>query len=435
MKKFTLIFLIIHLLSYSPALLSIKKIISVNATNNQSSFHPSIPIDLIIEIDKDEYSSLATMLEEDILPSTLRIIFHESSPEDKKKVINLLTDAGYISLDKNANNNLIFTLDETLLTTYRSISQPHTRGIKITIGKFSGPPKLLSKGMHAYRVKDFEHTAVKTEYNAYKLLKEHPIDNVSYVAIPWVHLIKMRRLNRVPNIKLKGEAFTICQHIRYAQILPHLERIGINVLFTPHASKNKETYKSIKILPFPFNAVNGINPAPQKDLLYSFIGYNTHYTRNEIFTIPTQDNALIKKRSNWHFHQNKTQEEQEQEKKEYQDALARSRFSLCPRGTGAGTIRFWESLQAGAIPVLISDDVCLPEGEIDWDKCIIRIAEEDVDTINDLLNSIPPEKEKEMRENCLKAYTLFSGKNLVRTIREYYANEALNGRCIARNSS
>jgi len=264
--------------------------------------------------------------------------------------------------------------------------------------------------IHEYYTVFFPRDIVDTEYTAYKILKKSPIQDVNYLAIPWAILINSNQLDKVPNIQLK-DGFAICQHIRYKKILPIIQRMGLKLLFTPHARKD-EIYEDIKVLPFPFNAVSGKDAAAKKNLLYSFIGYTTHYTRKAIFIMPHSPNTVIKMRNHWNARN-------EQERREYQNVLARSRFSLCPRGTGPSTVRFWESLQAGAIPVLISDDMCLPEG-IDWDTCIIRVAEKDVHSIKEIINSIPQEQEQIMRENCLKAHALFSGKNFVNTIRDYY---------------
>jgi hypothetical protein len=44
----------------------------------------------------------------------------------------------------------------------------------------------------------------------------------------------------------------------------------------------------------------------------------------------------------------------------YGRELATSRFVLCPRGVASNTIRFFESLMFGRIPVLVSDDAKLP---------------------------------------------------------------------------
>lgn len=114
-----------------------------------------------------------------------------------------------------------------------------------------------------------------------------------------------------------------------------------------------------------------------------------------------------------------SKEKQAVEKKEYQDVLARSRFSLCPRGSGPSTVRFWESLQAGAIPILISDDMVLPEG-VDWDRCIIRIPECGVTKIKEVIASVSLEIENELRGNCLKAYKEFAGGNFISPIKRVY---------------
>jgi len=315
----------------------------------------------------------------------MRITFHDILQYSKTKIVD-----GCLHINKYIKKNLSSLKDE--------------------------PLKIDTIKIHEYYINLFSKCRVDTEYTAYKKLKESPIKGVNYLAIPWVHLINSRQLDMVPNIQLNG-GFTICQHIRYREILPFIQRIGLKVLFTPHAHMN-EFYEDIKVLPFPHFAVNGALPVLKKDLLYSFIGYTTHHTRETIFDMSHVSKTIIKRRAQWHFYLKKSCAEQE--KKEYQEALARSRFSLCPRGAGPSTIRFWESLQAGAIPILISDDTCLPKG-VDWDTCIVRIAETDVHLIKEIINSIPPEKEQKMRENCLKAYDLFSGKNFVNSVRDYYS--------------
>ncbi|MDR3647101.1 MAG: exostosin family protein [Candidatus Babeliales bacterium] len=275
---------------------------------------------------------------------------------------------------------------------------------------------------HEYYLDLFKEEPVPTEYLAYKLLKKNPIKkNINYLAVPWTQLIHKNQLDKAPNIKLNG-GFTICQHIDYEKIMPILEKIGINVLFAPHVNKQ---YKNITVLPFAHVAVNGISPRLNKDIFYSFIGLErTHWTRKEIFNMKHSKNTVIIERKDWHFWINKQNSKelelrQNKEKKEYQDVLARSIFSLCPRGTGASTIRFWESLKSGSVPVLIADDMMLPAG-FDWNSCIIKLEEKNVKNIPTILSNISAEKYTQMSINCIKAYSLFSGKNFVRTIRDYF---------------
>lgn len=275
---------------------------------------------------------------------------------------------------------------------------------------------------HEYFLDLFDIEPVPTEFTAYTLLKNNPIQkNINYLVVPWTSLINRNELDKVPNIKLNG-GFTVCQHIKFEKIIPILKKIGINVLFAPHVTKK---YEGITVLPFPHLAVNGIDPALKKDILYSFIGFkNTHWTRDEIFKMHHIKNSIIIERKEWHFWINKKNSEQlklkqEKEKKEYQDVLSRSIFSLCPRGTGASTIRFWESLQAGSIPILISDDMKLPSF-FDWESCLIKIKEKDVKKIPGILSKISKEAYTRMIDNCLKAYKLFSEKNFISAIKNYY---------------
>lgn len=265
----------------------------------------------------------------------------------------------------------------------------------------------------------FEFELVKTEYLAWQILKRTNFEkNLNYVAIPWAALLNTQQLDLIPNIQINN-GVTVCQHIYYEKLIPILKKIGVKILFTPHVNKD---YSDIIVLPFPHYAVNGIESSLTKDILYSFVGFDTHWTRKEIFKLPRSENIFIKERKEWHFKTSLNPsviKRKKEEKKEYQDILSRSRFSLCPRGTGSSTLRFWESLQAGAIPILISDDMRLPSG-IKWENCVIKIKENKIKEINKVISHLSLEKEEFMRENCLKVYKEFSGENFIQCILKYY---------------
>lgn len=72
---------------------------------------------------------------------------------------------------------------------------------------------------------------------------------------------------------------------------------------------------------------------------------------------------------------------------EYADVMSRSRFALCPRGLGTSSIRLFESMQSGTVPVIVSDDWVEPAGP-DWSAFSVRIAEADVDRIPMVLESL-----------------------------------------------
>ena len=264
----------------------------------------------------------------------------------------------------------------------------------------------------------WEQEAIPTEYTAFKVLRSNPIStNAHYLAAPWSVLLNTRPgfFNNTQKTKVRN-GFTICQHISYAKIIPYLKRCGITILFTPHALKSPP---DIRVLPFPHHAVNGTNPAI-KNILCSFMGcLITHAVRKVIWdTRPDRADVKMVRRGAWHYEG----ADRANHEAEYKNLLARSRFSLCPRGTGASTIRFWESLQAGAIPVLISDAMRLPEGW-DWHQTIIRIPESNTAKWLKIVKGIATDNEQTMRQNCIEAYKHFAGKNLVSNIRLFFRED------------
>ncbi len=62
----------------------------------------------------------------------------------------------------------------------------------------------------------------------------------------------------------------------------------------------------------------------------------------------------------------------------YWRLLSETQFSLCPRGDNCGSVRFYESLAAGCIPVLLADGVELPlQNILPWDDMLVRVPEAD----------------------------------------------------------
>jgi hypothetical protein len=59
---------------------------------------------------------------------------------------------------------------------------------------------------------------------------------------------------------------------------------------------------------------------------------------------------------------------------EFYDNLKESEYVLCVRGAGNFSVRFYETLAMGRIPVLIDTDCALPlETKISWEKHIVRV--------------------------------------------------------------
>jgi len=89
---------------------------------------------------------------------------------------------------------------------------------------------------------------------------------------------------------------------------------------------------------------------------------------------------------------------------QYNENMQSSHFIIASRGSGNFSMRFYQTLAAGRIPVLIDSDMIFPfENIIDWDRYIVRgsTAEEVGQRILDVWNSLTEEewcrKQEEVR--------------------------------------
>lgn len=122
-----------------------------------------------------------------------------------------------------------------------------------------------------------------------------------------------------------------------------------------------------------------------KAYLFSFVGRKSHPVRKRIFRAswPGKD-VLVMDQTDKYRHFEETNHDKKNLQAEYWEALARSKFALCPRGAGASSIRLFEVMQAGVAPVIISDawkPACGP----DWDEFAIFIPERKVTQAYEIL--------------------------------------------------
>jgi len=128
----------------------------------------------------------------------------------------------------------------------------------------------------------------------------------------------------------------------------------------------------------------------EADLLFSFLGANTHPVRGELLKLQ-HPRAIVEDTSRVNFFDysddSKTHERQQAiqlQKERYRKVVARSKFVLCPRGWGTSSFRLYETLAAGRVPVIVSDE-WVPSPAPDWNACSIRVAQSEVATIPALL--------------------------------------------------
>ncbi|MBC8081688.1 MAG: exostosin family protein [Hymenobacter sp.] len=118
--------------------------------------------------------------------------------------------------------------------------------------------------------------------------------------------------------------------------------------------------------------------------LFSFYGKPQSKPRKEIMKLQHNRGIIITSEQDMYA---------EQKPKDlqlhYAQLLTNSKFILCPKGIGTSSSRLFETMQAGRVPVIISDNWVRPAGP-DWDEFAIFIPEDEVHTIPDIL-----EKEEE----------------------------------------
>lgn len=83
-------------------------------------------------------------------------------------------------------------------------------------------------------------------------------------------------------------------------------------------------------------------------------------------------------------------------KMQYANLLSESKFVLCPRGFGPSSIRLFETLRAGRVPVIISDDWVSPRG-LPWSEFAVFIPESKVSEIPQILELEEPGWETKAR--------------------------------------
>lgn len=72
--------------------------------------------------------------------------------------------------------------------------------------------------------------------------------------------------------------------------------------------------------------------------------------------------------------------------RDFAEAMVNSRFTLCPRGAGTSTFRLFETMKAGRVPVILSDDWVAPEGPA-WPSFSIIVPERHVTRLPEILEA------------------------------------------------
>ncbi|QEY32402.1 hypothetical protein EVJ50_09430 [Synechococcus sp. RSCCF101] len=240
-----------------------------------------------------------------------------------------------------------------------------------------------------------------------RLLPEVGGPTGGYCAFPWASWIDAQQLQQpcgsTPRAGAlpSGPIATVAQHIWIERHAERLRQAGITDCFWSHARRGRTHWGGLRWHPFPLYPVRcGDHPPPpqlpdpsERTWLYSFQGaYDPeHYltpVRRWIQALPPRPDARVQQRRGWHFQEAVYQEQlrgeridpgrrqaRQREAEAYATTLLQSCFALCPSGSGPNSIRLWEALGYGAIPVILSDTLELPGDPRLWQAASLRLPE------------------------------------------------------------
>jgi glycosyltransferase involved in cell wall biosynthesis len=281
----------------------------------------------------------------------------------------------------------------------------------------------FSKGIIAFD-DQWQYPAITEEFAFVKSLELLPSTEkgIVYIAFPWATLIDLLNNNKVDKAepllkalkkikeltKNKRKLITVCQHILMLKFSHLFEDVGITDIFWSHKIKQQDTLSEsddIKLRAFPLFPVQipatNTKAFLEKSYLYSFVGarsnpwYLTDVRQQIIDCLENEGQGLVIARDKWHYESvvyDKQVSGIESESKgkvdesasiEFQNILAESQFSLCPSGSGPNSIRLWESISTGSIPVILSDSY-EPPGDIELWKAAAIFCNENKNSVEEI---------------------------------------------------
>lgn len=305
-----------------------------------------------------------------------------------------------------------------------------------------------------------------TEEQAYKNhLKIKRGDNIdhklktidTYLALPWATYIDKKNMPErvMPIVKAKIQGLmklaghmgyrlnvhTVCQQIHWRRFIPHFNDLGITNLHISHMETGIDKHEldmDFDLHSWPLIAVNVETPERSKGLdfdkplddrkyLASFIGAHMPHYRSDVRVKLLEaarefdrEGVLVDLGKEWHFNK-VVYEEQVLNKKitaddskahedrtvNYNRIISDSVFSLCPEGAGPNTLRVWESMAVGSIPVIFADEWIAPElpnSDLNFQDCVVCVKSEDIDTAFEYIDKLSASERETLKNNCLKAY-------------------------------
>jgi hypothetical protein len=327
------------------------------------------------------------------------------------------------------------------------------------------PDQITSEKQHAGQLLFWQYPC-RTEEDAYRVHRDLQGPQREgdayqiYVGLPWATFI-----DRGVNQKLSAAAYpealllahrkrtdalaevlkhwgrrlqvhSVCQHIFWREAAARIRSAGITDLWISHMEKGSDEEQGLKLHSWSLYAVNDRDPDRRQGLYFlpieqrpvfaSFSGaYMKHYisdVRQRMQGLASLDGYEVSIKDMWHFNkvvynyqvfgdESKKDAIETDEVRTYNELLSHTRFSLCPVGAGPNTLRLWESLAVGSIPVVLSDRHQLPDLErllpgegLSWEQVVVLHPESELDQLDARLRQIGPHELHRRQRLCRRVY-------------------------------
>jgi hypothetical protein len=273
-----------------------------------------------------------------------------------------------------------------------------------------------------------------------------------YLGLPWATWLDRRRADakqleaasefEMQRVRIKGwrsaahalgvqlRVHTVCQHIEWRSLLPLWQQLGLTDLWLSHAPPPTEPgAPGFRLHPWRLLAVNVEDPQRRdglriaaswddKPVLASFAGAHAgHYlsdVRLRLRELAGEAGFVVRVTEGWHFEQVVYQHQVQgaaladsyridASVRDYNRLLSDSRFALCPSGAGPNTLRLWEALAVGSVPVLLGVMPELPAG-IAWDSVLLRVADDELATLPQRLRAMSRDEWQRRQQLGLQAF-------------------------------
>ena len=219
---------------------------------------------------------------------------------------------------------------------------------------------------------------------------------------------------------------SVCQHILWREHLHLIKAAGVDCLWLSHKPKCEDQLEGVELKPWHLYSVNAREPdrraslkirsAGTKPWLATFVGaHMDHYitdVRPKLLQFKDLHRFHIQLKDEWHFNPivygeqvennlfwDRSTKVVEEDYIRYNRILSDTQFSLCPGGAGPNSLRLWESLSVGSIPVILSDQLVLPDiWELsgghwhNWEEIVILHPEAELESLPERLEAINQEE-------------------------------------------